>query len=114
MALDEKLKKVQREVTCAKCGRRNPARTNMCQQCGARLYISCHHCGHSNLRAASHCTECGNRLHRSLWRRMRKRLFGRNPKITPLQILLLIVFVFFAYKVIVYLAEYKPPAYEAQ
>ena len=42
---------------------------------------------------------------------MRRRVFGRNPKITPFQIVLLIAFVMIAYKVIIYILEYRPPAY---
>src|SRR5690348_1701503 len=90
-------------VRCAKCGEVNPPGTNLCVKCGARTYISCHHCGHSNERSAKQCSKCGHRLHRSLWRRWRKRLFGEHPKITPVQIILLIVFVAVAYKVIIYL-----------
>ena len=41
-------------------------------------------------------------------------MFGANPKITPFQILLLIVFVLVAYKGIVFLAEYKAPAYQGE
>lgn len=97
-------------VVCAKCGRSNRSGTNQCVQCGARLYISCHHCGHSIARVVARCANCGHRLHHSLWSRVRRHVFGRNPKITPFQIALLIAFVIAAYKVITYIVEYQPPS----
>lgn len=112
MSDTEKLaEKSKGPVECTKCGHSNAAGTNHCVQCGSRLYISCHNCGHSTVRSASRCGNCGHRLHRSLWRRVRRRVFGRNPKITPFQILLLIAFVLVAYKLITYIVEYKPPSY---
>lgn len=101
-------------VVCAKCGELNPPGTNVCTKCGSRTYIACHRCGHSNERVATHCVECGHRLHRPVLRRLRKRLFGQRPKVTPFQIVLLVVFVLAAYKVVVYLAEYRPPAYQGE
>lgn len=101
-------------VECAKCGHLNSAGTNSCVRCHSRIYIACHRCGHSNARVASQCSSCGHRLHRPFWRRLRRKLFGRNPKITPFQIILLLIFVFLGYKVIVYLAEYKPPVYQGE
>ena len=111
MAETEELKeKSKPHLACAKCGYLNMPRTNHCSQCGSRLYISCHNCGHSIERIASRCVHCGHRLHHSLWSRVRRRVFGRNPKITPFQIVLLIAFVMIAYKVIIYILEYRPPA----
>lgn len=66
------------------------------------------------VRVAVRCSYCGHRLHRSLWSRVKKRVFGRNPKITPFQIVLLVVFVLLAYKIIVYLVERKPPTYTGE
>lgn len=112
MSDTEKLaEKNKAPVECAKCGHVNTPGSNHCAQCGSRLYISCHNCGHSTVRVASRCAHCGHRLHRSLWSRTRRRVFGRNPKMTPFQIVLLIVFVIVAYKVIVYIVEYRPPSY---
>lgn len=103
-----------RELACAKCGHLNKAGHNHCTKCGARMYISCHNCGHSNPRVASRCGQCGRRLHRSLWRRINKRVFGQHPKVTAFQIILLIVFVALGYKTVVYLVEYKPPVYQGE
>ena len=112
MAETENLeKKSKPELACAKCGHLNAPRTNHCSQCGSRLYISCHHCGHSIERVASRCAYCGHRLHRSLWSRVRRRVFGKNPKITPFQIVLLIAFVIVAYKAMIYILEYRAPSY---
>jgi len=112
MTAQNQTEKPRREIACAKCGHLNLARTNSCAQCSARLYILCHHCGHSNERAADRCLECDRRLHRSSWRKLRKRIFGSRSKVSPFQILLLIFFVLMAYKVIVYVAEYRMPAPE--
>lgn len=110
--LEHRPRRSDKEVACAKCGHVNGGGRNHCIQCGARLYISCHACGHSNERSAQNCGHCGHRLHRHWWHRVRKRVFGTTPKITPFQILLLIIFVYFTYKVIIYLVEYEPPSYE--
>ena len=101
-------------VLCAKCRHSNPREANHCEKCGARLYITCHNCGHSTSRIATRCAYCGHRLHRSFWSRVRRRVFGRNSKITPFQIALLIAFVFLAYKTIIYIAEYRPPLYTGE
>jgi uncharacterized membrane protein YvbJ len=115
MSESEKVsEKSKAPVECAKCGHTNAPGTNHCVLCGSRLYISCHNCGHSTMRVASRCGHCGHRLHRSLWNRAQRRFFGRNPKITPFQIILLIAFVVVAYKVIVYIVEYRPPTFVGQ
>lgn len=114
MTAERTAEKSHRKVACAKCGHLNSSGANQCLGCSARLYISCRKCGHSNLRSITNCSECGQRLHRSFWRRLQKRVFGANPKITPFQILLLIAFVLIAYKGIVFLAEYKAPAYQGE
>lgn len=102
----------KKDLDCAKCGHSNAGGLNHCTSCGARLYISCHNCGHSSARIATRCGKCGSRLHRSFWRRLEKRFFGSRAKITPLQIFLLVVVSYMAYKVIIYLAEYRPPSYD--
>jgi uncharacterized membrane protein YvbJ len=116
MPLEKTIKESHQGVACAKCGQHHTSRVNLCDRCGARLYIACRRCGHANQRVLAHCTECGQRLHRSplSWNRIRKRLFGSRSKITLLQIILLAVSVVFTYKAIVYLAEYKPAAYESE
>ena len=112
MAETEKtVEKSKPPLACAKCGHSNKAGRNHCEQCGSRLYITCHNCGHSTARVAAKCGFCGHRLHHSVWSRVRRRIFGRNPKITPFQVALLVAFVLIAYKVLIYIAEYRAPTY---
>ncbi len=95
-------------VPCAKCEEMNPGGSSRCGFCGAHLYVSCHHCGHSNQRVFSRCTHCGERLHRSLWRRWRKKLFPDRSKLTPFQLLALIIGVVVTYLIILKLTNLTP------
>ena len=95
-------------LECSKCGHLNKRPCNTCSECGAHLHVVCHECGHRNERIADECVECGKRLHRSLWRRLEKKLFKRNPKMNVWQFVLLVVAVYVAYKIIVKLAEFRP------
>lgn len=99
-------------IVCGKCGHENKPHTSSCADCGAHLHIVCHQCGHRNLRSAAACVECGKRLHRSFWQKWSKRLFRRQADAAPLQIALLIVAVYFGYKLIVWLSRYNPPTPE--
>lgn len=101
---------VEAQVRCAKCGRSNNASLRYCTNCGGKLYISCKQCRHRNVRASNHCEKCGTRLHHSLFRKLSRRLNARNRfKITPLELVLLVLAVYFTYKVIVRIAEMEPP-----
>jgi hypothetical protein len=116
MPAEKTIKESHRGVECAKCGKHHASRVNLCEHCGSRLYIACRKCGHSNQRVLARCSECGQRLHRSplSWNRIRKRLFGSRSQISLLQVILLVVGVLFAYKAVVYFAEYKAPTYEGE
>src|SRR5262245_46130117 len=78
-------------LICAKCDQPNPKNHNVCSRCGAHLHIVCHFCGHRNARIALHCVDCGKRLHRSIWRKLEKKLFRGGSKLTLWQIILLVV-----------------------
>jgi hypothetical protein len=80
-----------RGVVCAKCEHLNPRGRNTCGHCGAHLYVLCHSCGNRNPRSVSACTECGRRLHRSLWRRITRRLFERDRKKWALQAIVVVI-----------------------
>ncbi len=97
---------------CAKCGHVNPRNANVCEKCQAHLWVVCHHCGKRNRRSDNSCVECDHRLHRSMWRRVSKKLTGDRRNISLWQIVLLIVVVWCAYKVVIYFAEYRPPSPE--
>ena len=92
-------------VACHKCEHLNPVGSRCCSLCGDHLYVTCHSCGHTNERARSRCPECGHRLHRSLWRKLRRKLLPRNTKVKPWEVGLLVVAVYVTYKLIVKLSE---------
>src|SRR5687768_12614971 len=94
------------EVRCAKCGRSTAADANQCSVCGSRLYVFCRKCNEVNLRSATTCEKCGERLHHSVWWKWRRRWENTRPKVRPLEVFLLVVAVYVAYKLIVRLAEY--------
>jgi hypothetical protein len=96
-------------ILCAKCEHLNQPGSNTCGHCGSHLYIACSKCGHSNQRALSRCTRCGHRLHRSVWHRWKRRITRGNRKVHPLHLVLLVLSVIVVYKIIVKLAEYRPP-----
>ena len=49
-------------TSCSACRHENPAGTNFCGQCGARLAARCAACGASNRPDNKFCGECGSRL----------------------------------------------------
>ena len=102
--------KAEPDVPCAKCDELNPSDKHVCRVCGAHLYVSCHNCGQINPRVSPRCSQCGQRLHRSFVRKWQKKFFTKTRgKISPFQIALLVIAVAVAYKIIVMIAEYRPP-----
>lgn len=105
-----KSKAITQGVACPKCEHVNPAEKHTCRLCGSHLHISCKKCGARNPRVRSTCTECGQRLHRSIWKKFDRRFKNLTKgKVKVLHIALLVGAVLLAYKVIVMLAEYRPP-----
>ncbi len=51
-------------------------------------------------------------MHRSFLKRLQKKMTARKAKITPMQIVLVLVVVLVTYKLIVHFAEYTPPSPE--
>src|ERR1043165_1246686 len=78
-------------VRCAKCGHDNAHRRNVCENCGAHLYVVCHSCGHRNERSRTHCLECTHKLHRSLTAKISRGLFGTDKRLVQLVLLLLAI-----------------------
>ncbi len=95
----------EKGVLCAKCDHLNPPGSNVCDECGAHLYVSCHSCGQRNRRVDAICSHCGHHLHRSFGRRLKKKLFPNNRKIRLVEAGLLVILVLVAYKIIVKLVE---------
>lgn len=102
-----------RGILCPKCEHLSPPGTGTCGRCGAHLHITCNKCGQRSPRVFERCSSCGHRLHRSLASRFQRRLRKLLPKrVKPLHLALLVIGILVAYKVVVFLAEYRPPAAE--
>jgi hypothetical protein len=99
-------------VVCAKCQQLNPHRRNVCDACGAHLYIVCHHCGHRSQRSSPRCTECGRNLHRAWYRRLARSLVGKNRKISLGQILLLLVAIAIGFGLVIFFSDTRMPESE--
>ena len=104
----------ERDVPCGKCGHLNPRRSNVCASCGAHLYVVCHRCGHRNERAHPRCTECGQKLHRSWLTRASRGVFGKNRKLSLLQLVLLLIGILIGFAAIYYFSNFKPPEPEGR
>jgi len=96
-------------LPCAKCDHVNPSESNTCEACGSHLWVSCHDCGHRNVRAEARCVECGGRLHRAWWKRVSKWFVPERKRFALWHAGLLAAGVWLAFKVIVYLAEFRLP-----
>ena len=94
-----------RPVRCPKCRDVNSHGGSTCQSCGSHLYVTCRDCGERNVRSRSRCTSCGRRLHRPFLHKILSRKLGRTTKVTPWQLILLIVAVAIGYKAIIFMVE---------
>ncbi len=99
----------ERGVLCAKCDHLNPPGSKVCGECGAHLFVACHYCGHKNRRVDAVCSQCGHHLHRSMWRRLQRKILGQNSKILVIEGVLLVLVVLIGYKLIVNLVEAPLP-----
>jgi hypothetical protein len=98
------------QITCAKCGRPNPAEAASCAHCRAHLYIECLRCGKSNVRLATRYVRCNSALRGSRWRRLGRRIRGRNPRVRLAQILLAVAFVVLAYILLAQFSDISSPS----
>src|SRR5262249_39499080 len=94
-----------RSIRCPKCRETNPPGRNTCQSCGSHLFVSCRDCGERNPRSRSRCSACGRRLHRPWFQKILTRKLGKSVKVTPLQLIFLVVAVAIGYKVIIFFIE---------
>ena len=95
-------------MLCPKCEHLNRWGENVCDRCGAHLYVACNDCGEKNERVRTRCRSCGRRLHRGLAERVALRVSTGRPKFKPLIIFLFVVIVAIAYQVIVLLSGGSP------
>lgn len=96
-------------ILCAKCNHVNRAGSTKCSRCESHLHIKCNDCGARNERIYSRCQTCGRRLHKSTFEKINARMFMHTAKITPVQMLLLIVTVAIVVFVVISLNHVKLP-----
>jgi hypothetical protein len=92
-------------IRCPKCQKKATTRRGTCEFCGVHLFIACRDCGHRNERSRRRCTGCGRCLHKSWIQKALTRRLGKATRITPLQVVLLIVAVAIGYKAVIYFVE---------
>ncbi len=80
-------------ILCPKCSHVNRPGSTKCSRCEAHLHIKCNDCGATNERAHSRCRECGRRLHKGALEKINRRLFQNSRKVSPWQVILIIVVV---------------------
>lgn len=102
---DDRPERSSRSTRCPKCQEVNGPGRNTCEHCGSHLYVSCRDCGERNERVRSRCAACGRRLHRPFFQKILHRKLGKSVKITPLQLIFLVIVVAIGYKVIIMFIE---------
>ena len=79
-----------RVVKCAKCGRASKKDEEVCERCGAHLYVYCRDCGEKNERSISRCM-CGADLHHPRRRKSMRRLVRKRIRQLGLPMVLIVV-----------------------
>lgn len=108
---DAFLKTGGKGVLCAKCNHLNKPGSTKCSVCESHLHIKCNDCGHRNERVYTRCQSCGRRLHKSVFEKMHRQVFDHRAKITPFQIVLLLVAVAVVYIVIEWVNKFRMPSH---
>ncbi len=107
------LKNTAAAIHCLKCGMKNDADRDFCDNCNTTLYVSCEACGARNPRDVSRCKQCRQALHRPFWRLRYwwRRTFPRTARIKPAYFALFAVLVLLVYRVVLFLASFEsaPP-----
>ena len=96
-------------VLCAKCNHLNRVSASKCSRCEAHLYVKCNDCGTHTERVHTCCQSCGRRLHKSFFEKMNGRMFRQNARVTPLQVVLLLIFACVAFYCVMMIDRLKLP-----
>jgi hypothetical protein len=96
-------------ILCAKCSHVNRAGSTKCSRCESHLHIKCNDCGTRNERFHTRCQTCGRRLHRSFFEKLGAGGFKRQTRVTPLQIVLLLIFAAVAFYCVVIMQHVQLP-----
>jgi len=72
------LERNQPGVLCPKCDHLNYRNQELCERCGAQLYVDCPRCGYKNERVYLRCRQCHKRLAGGLFKHHRHRRHGRS------------------------------------
>lgn len=99
-----------RGVLCAKCDFVNPHGSTKCEECESHLYIKCRECGAHTERFHSRCPECRRSLHKSFLEKMNSRMFNSRARVTPLQVILLLIFAALAFYCVIIMERLKLPS----
>jgi len=86
-------KRTSKGILCPKCSHVNKPGSTKCSRCESHLHIKCNDCGATNERSHSRCQECGRRLHKSTIEKMNAKMFKNGAKVTPWQVVLLVLVV---------------------
>ncbi len=90
----------EKGLLCPKCSHLNPSNLNQCEYCNSQLFVKCKKCSAKVQRVFSQCPECRHRMHKSVFQKLKRRMFRRSKKITLGQTVFIVIVAFGAYKVI--------------
>ena len=97
-------------VLCAKCNHLNRPGASKCSRCESHLYVKCNDCGARTERVHSRCQSCGRRLHKSFFEKMNSRMFRQNARVTPIQLVLLLIFAAVAFYCVMIIERVRLPS----
>ena len=90
----------EKGLLCPKCSHLNPGDLKQCEYCNSQLFVKCKKCGAKVQRVISTCPECRHRTLKSLFRKLKQRMFLRSKKLTLGQAAIMLIVAYGAYKVI--------------
>lgn len=103
------LKKGSKGILCPKCNHVNRPGSTKCSRCESHLHVKCKDCGAHNERVYNRCHSCGRRLHLSVFARLNNRLLAQKARITPMQIVWLLIFAAAAFYFVMKIDDIKLP-----
>jgi hypothetical protein len=105
------LKKGSKGILCRKCNHLNRGTATKCSRCDSHLHIKCKKCGGRNERIHDNCHSCGQVLHESAYEKLNDRFFAHKPRVTPMQIVWLLVFAAVAFYFVMMIDDIKFPIF---
>ncbi len=90
----------EKGLLCPKCSHLNPGDLKQCEYCNSQLYLKCNKCGSKMQRVLSKCPKCRHRIHKSLFGKLKRRMFRRSKKLMFGQAVAMVIVAYGAFKVI--------------